>query len=309
MKKILSVILVLSMIFGTAGSAFAVAIPEKPYENSNFFSYKDYTLHYRVYDGDSADKKQIMLIHGFCLSTASLEGVAEEYMTAGYDVVTVDAPNFGYSVRETTNMELLDREEIIHALMCHLGGKWIVGGHSMGGGIAINIATDYSESVSGLVLFAPQTNVKAEGFAAKMARTKLMQTIMEVVCAFALRMPFVVRMLVEMSFSDKEFAKSYDLDRITAPISVDGTGAGVAIMSSHTRGTDFEKLSVLNIPCVIFTATEDKVASAENLKTIIDSAPEGTLVYNFEKGGHMMMEYNPEDVAALSLPVMAEMIK
>jgi pimeloyl-ACP methyl ester carboxylesterase len=284
--------------------ALAVAIPEKPYENSCFFKYKDYTLHYRVYDGDPADKKQIMLIHGFCLSTASLEGIAEKYMTAGYDVVTVDAPNFGYSTRETDNMELLDREEIIYALMCSLGGKWIVGGHSMGGGIAINIATDYSESVSGLVLYAPQTNVKAEGLTAKMAKSKLMQTIMEVICAFALRMPFLVRMLVEMSFSDKEFAKSYDLERITAPISVDGTGAGVAIMSSHTRGTDFEKLSTLNIPCVIFTASEDRVASAENLEIIINSAPEGTLVYNFEKGGHMMMEYNPEGVAELSLPVM-----
>lgn len=306
MKKILCLFIILAMVFALSVPSFAVSIPEKPYENSNFFTYKDYTLHYRVYDGDSADKKQIMLIHGFCLSTASLEGVAEEYMVAGYDVVTVDAPNFGYSTRETTDMELLDREEIIHALMCHLGGKWIMGGHSMGGGIAINIATDYSEDVSGLVLYAPQTNVKAEGLTAKMARTKLMQTMMNTVCALALRMPFLVRMLVEMSFSDKDFANSYDLSRITAPISVDGTGAGVAIMSSHTRGTDFQKLSELKIPCVIFTASEDKVASAENLQTIIDSAPEGALVCNFEKGGHMMMEYNPEGVAELSLPVMAQ---
>ena len=304
MKRFLSLIIASIMIFTLWVPALAVPIPEKPYENSHFFSYKDYTLHYRVYDGDSADERQIMLIHGFCLSTASLEGVAEEYMAAGYDVVTVDAPNFGYSTRETDDMELLDREEIIHALMCNLGGKWIVGGHSMGGGIAINIATDYSEIVSGLVLYAPQTNIKAEGFTAIMAKSKLMQTMMEAVCAFALRVPFVVRMLVEMSFSDKEFAKSYDLERITAPISVDGTGAGVAIMSSHTRGTDFEKLSELNIPCVIFTASEDRVASAENLETIIASTPEGTLVCNFEKGGHMMMEYNPKEVAELSLPVM-----
>ena len=90
MKKILSMLIVLTMLFSFSVPAFAVAIPEKPYDNSNFFSYKDYTLHYRVYDGDPADKKQILLIHGFCLSTASLEGVAEEYMAAGYDVVTVE---------------------------------------------------------------------------------------------------------------------------------------------------------------------------------------------------------------------------
>ena len=305
MKKILSLILITAMLLSLSVSAMAVAIPEKPYDNSNFFSYKDYTLHYRVYDGDPADKKQVLLVHGFCLSTASLEGVAEEYMAAGYDVVTVDAPNFGYSTRETNDMQLLDREEIIYALMCDIGGRWIVGGHSMGGGIAINIATDYSDIVSGLVLYAPQTNVKAEGLTAMMARTKLMQTMMNTVCALAVRMPFLVRMLVDMSFSSKEFANNYDLSRITDPMSVDGTGAGVAIMSSHTRGTDFQKLSTLNIPCVIFTASVDKVASADNLQTIIDSAPEGKVVYNFEEGGHMMMEYSPKEVAELSLPIMA----
>ena len=70
MKKILCLFIILAMVFALSVPSFAVSIPEKPYENSNFFTYKDYTLHYRVYDGDSADKKQIMLIHGFCLSTA-----------------------------------------------------------------------------------------------------------------------------------------------------------------------------------------------------------------------------------------------
>lgn len=303
MKKIWSLILILSLFSGFSVPAFAAEIPEKPYDNSNFFSYKDYTLHYRIYDGDPENLKQILLIHGFCLSTASLEGVAEEYMSAGYDVITVDAPNFGYSSRETNETELLDREEVIYALMCHLGGKWIVGGHSMGGGIAVNIATDYSDRVSGLILYAPQTNTKAEGITAKFSASCFMQSLFSAVLAVALKLPFVVRLLVEMSFSDKEYAENYDLNRITAPLSIDGTGAGISIMSSHTRNTDFRKLSELAVPCVIFTSSDDKVASEENLNKIIQFAPEGTEVYNFEKGGHMMMEYSPEEVAALSIPV------
>ena len=306
MKKIMSIVLIVTMLFSLALTAFATEIPEMPYDNSRFFSYKDYTLHYRVYDGDPADKRQVLLIHGFCLSTASLEGVAEEYMAEGYDVVTVDAPNFGYSTRETDKMQLLDREEIIYALMCHIGGKWIVGGHSMGGGIAINIATDYGENVTGLVLYAPQTNTEATGIGAFMSKACLMQTVMNTVLKLALRIPLIVRMLVEMSFSSKEFAENYDLSRITAPLSVDNTGAGISIMSTHTRGTDFDKLSELKIPCVVFTASEDRVAMADNLQTIIANAPEGKVVYNFEEGGHMMMEYNPKEVAELSLPIMAK---
>ena len=306
MKKILSLLIIATVIFSMGTVAYATSIPEKPYDNSKFFTYGDYTLHYRVYDGNPADDKQILLVHGFCLSTASLEGMAEEYMKAGYDIVIVDAPNFGYSSRETTNIKLLDREEVIHALMTQIGGKWIVGGHSMGGGIAINIATDYSEDVSGLELYAPQTNTAPTPIMAKLSASFIMRNAMNMILWFALRMPALVRLLVEMSFSDKDFAKNYDLDRITAPLSVDGTGAGISIMSSHTRNSDFEALSKLNIPCVIFTATEDKVAVAENLQTIIDHAPKGTAVYNFDKGGHMMMEYSPEKVAELSLPIMAE---
>ena len=306
MKKILSLIAIVTMILSLSVSVMAIPIPEKPYENSRFFSYEDYTLHYRVYDGDPADKRQVLLVHGFCLSTASLEGVAQEYMKAGYDVVTVDAPNFGYSSRETSRTNLLEREEIIHELMKYLGGKWIVGGHSMGGGIAINIATTYSEDVTGLVLYAPQTNTEANWFTAKISKTCLVQTMMNIVLKTALRMPAVVRLLVEMSFSSKEFAESYELSRITAPLSVDGTGAGISIMSSHTISSDFEKLSRLDIPCVIFTADEDKVAMADNLQTIIDHAPEDTAVYNFKEGGHMMMEYSPAEVAELSVPVMAK---
>ena len=138
-----------------------------------------------------------------------------------------------------------------------------------------------------------------------MSKTCFMKTMMNIILKVALRMPALVRLLVEMSFSDKAFAKEYDLKRITEPLSVDGTGAGISIMSSHTRGTDFDKLSTLDIPCVIFTASEDKVALEDNLQTIISYAPKGTAVYNFEKGGHMMMEYNPKEVAELSLPIMA----
>ena len=158
MKKALSLILAVIMAFSLCTVAFAADTAEKPFDNSNFFCSGEYTLHYRTYEPDGKTKGQILLVHGFCLSTASLEGIAEEYQKAGYFVVTVDAPNFGYSTRENLDMELVDRESLIFALAEELGGTWVVGGHSMGGGIALNLASMYPETFTGLVLFAPQTN-------------------------------------------------------------------------------------------------------------------------------------------------------
>lgn len=297
MKKLMSFVLAFLMLLGLCSSAFAVA-PEGPFENSRFYDYGDYTLHYRVFDPEGACEKQIMLIHGFCLSTVSLEGVAQEYAKKGYRTILVDAPNFGYSSRETNSTVLLSREELIGSLMTSLGGEWIVGGHSMGGGIAINLACDYSESVTGLVLFAPQTSAETEGKKQNPIMGMMMQTVYNVILGICLKFPFLVRIFVSASFSDGEYAKNYDLNRVTGPLALPGTGAGISVMTTHTEGPDFDKLKTLGIPCVIIIAENDKVAMKDNLQAIIDNAPEDTEVYEFEQGGHMMMEYAPAEVAA-----------
>ena len=141
MKKLISLLLVAVMLFSFCSIASA-AEAGTPFNNSRYYSVGDYTLHYRVFETENPTK-QILLIHGFCLSTVSLEGVAEEYKKAGYRTVLVDAPDFGYSSRENKKTELRSREELIGSLMLSLGGKWIVGGHSMGGGIAINLIVGF----------------------------------------------------------------------------------------------------------------------------------------------------------------------
>lgn len=294
MKKFISILLSLVMVFSFAQLSFAAddSETELPFANSEFYKVGDYTLHYRVYEPDEV-KNQILLIHGFCLSSVSLEDIAELYMEDGYKVVLVDSPNFGYSSRENANTELKDREEVIYSLMDELGGKFIVGGHSMGGGIAINLACDYPETVTGLVLFAPQTSAQSDETTAALSRSVLVQGFYSTVLNIAARIPLLVKMLVAMSFSDVEFAKDYDISRITEPLLVEKTGAGIAVMTSHTKGADLQKFKELNIPCVIITAQNDMVASKSNLEAIIDNAPIGSVFYEFETGGHMMMEYDP----------------
>lgn len=303
MKKIAAVLLSVIMMFSFVSVAFAEGEAELPFDNSKFYTSGEYTIHYRTFEPVGALKGQIFLVHGFCLSTVSLEGVAAEYAKAGYRVVLADAPNFGYSSRETGSTKLVDRETLLYGLIAELGGTWIVGGHSMGGGIAINLATDHPETFTGAILFAPQTSNEVNGAMAMMMRSGLMQTMYTMVLKFALMFPSVVRSLVEMSFSDKDFAASYDLSRITDPFRQSGSGAGVAIMASHARGSDLEAFSKLDIPCVILTAEDDRVANADNLQAIIDNAPKGTVVEKGLKGGHMMMEYNPALAAELTLAV------
>ena len=305
MKRLTALFMAVLMMFVFSSSAFA-ADSEKPFENSGFYEVGDYTIHYRTYLPEGTAKNQILLIHGFCLSTASLEGVAEEYENAGYKVVTVDVPNFGYSSRETSKTAELSREEIIYSLTEYLGGTWIVGGHSMGGGIALNLAADYPGTYTGLVLYAPQTSSEVATMMKPIIGGKLMQSVYNIILRLALMFPSTVRSLVEMSFSDKDYAARYDLSRISDPLRIKGTGAGITIMTSHAKGPDFDKISQLSIPAVVITAKEDKVASAENLDAIITALGENVVTYECEKGGHMMMEYDPVIVAEKTLPVIEQ---
>lgn len=309
MKKIVSLILVVVMIFTAIPFAFAVDT-DKPFDNSEFYKVNDdYTLHYRVFEAEGEEKNKVVLLHGFCLSGVTFEGLAEIYANNGYTTILVDVPNFGYSSRETSETDLMDREDVIFALLENLGGTFVVGGHSMGGGLAINLATDHPETVTGLVLFAPQTSADASETQIPAFLHKPMQIMMETVRKVILYFPTLIRYaLVAGSFSSMEFAKDYDITKITDPFTIEGTGAGIAIMSTHTRGSDLSNLKELHIPCVIVTADKDMVASADNLQAIIDNAPKGTKVVNFAEGGHMMMEYNPTKAAGETLPVI-EMCK
>lgn len=309
MKKTLSLLLSFLMIFSCLSVVcFAEVGDAVPFENSEYFECGDYSLHYRTYGNSRSCRAQVMLLHGFGLSGASLEGIAREYAKENYFVVTPDIPNFGYSSRETEKTSLLSREELVLALMEQLGGKWIVGGHSMGGGIAVNVAIDDPERVTGLVLFAPQTSVESEGAVSKLMKSRVMQTVFGAIIGLVKPFPSLVRPLVAVSFSDIRFAKDYDVSKISAPLALEGTGAGMAIMASHTRGTDLEAFKALKIPTVIIKAENDMVANKKNLQNLIDFAPAQTSVYCVQKGGHMMMEYNPEKTAELTLPVMERMI-
>ena len=66
----------------------------------------------------------------------------------GYECVAADLPDFGYSTREAPGIQVIEREELIISLMNELAPdeEWILAGHSMGGGVAVNIAASRPDS-------------------------------------------------------------------------------------------------------------------------------------------------------------------
>lgn len=132
-----------SLILGFSdcfGQELRTTFPGKPYENSHFLKIDSATFHYRIYnEGIKIPKGKVLLVHGFCGSTFCWRKNIDTLVDAGYLVVAIDLPGFGYSDRNLhVNQSNSGRAHLIWELLAKIDQddkrKWNIVGHSMGGG-------------------------------------------------------------------------------------------------------------------------------------------------------------------------------
>lgn len=303
--KFISVVMSVVMLFCCAcvNVSAADALYETPYENSQWFTSGDYTLHYRTIEPDGNCVGQIMLLHGFGMSGASMAYMADYYVEAGYKCVLVDLPNHGYSTRETAKMQLVARETLVEQLMAELGGTWILGGHSMGGGVAVNVAVNNPETVTALMLYCPQTSMAVEPPMDAFMRSFIMTGMFETIISVGTRIGFIMDIVVDFAMQDDEYVASYDATEIVAPLHIKGTGAGLAVMSSHAMGPDYEMISAMETPVLVVKGDADNIADENNLNSLCEAlTDEQSVVIS---GGHMIIQTKVEEVAQATLDFLA----
>ncbi len=300
-KKILRVFavsLAFVMIFTVAASA--VPFPtEEPFENSQYFTQGDYKIHYRVFDAEGQQKGRILFMHGFLVSTYSWENMAAEMTKAGYTCVLADLPNFGYSSREDADTVTVPREELMVDLMQSMAPleSWLVAGHSMGGGVAMNIAIEHEE-IAGLLLFCPAPNSASP--AMNPIITSLMGSLYTAFFKVASYPKMLARLLVAYLSVDLQFGLNYDVAKLTDPLQLDGSGPGIAYMSINTRTTDLSALQGLGMPILLVQGEKDNTLPKEMVEQTNAALPQATL-YVVMGGGHMCNENRAVELAGVTL--------
>lgn len=293
MKKILALLLSVLMIFSLTVTSFAAE--NKPFEDSEFFEYGDYSIHYRVWDAEN-EIGQIFMIHGFALSSYCWTELAERLVAAGYTCVMADLPDFGYSSRENSATEKLPREDIMHALMTYLSDEpWYVAGHSMGGYIAQAVAAKYPDSVNNLLLYATGGNDNSPALA-KLMGNDMFVSIMGPLMQLMVEFDFLVKMFLNIGLNDDDYAADYDISKITKPLKIDGTGKGACYSFSMLPNTDYEALKN-GKPVLFMNGSKDSVIPDSSKDSIRNVLPEGSEDIIIENGGHMFIE-NLADISA-----------
>lgn len=308
LTRFFALVLALTLALSLSLPAFALGAqrpdPEKPFDNSAFFDYKDYRIHYRTFPAEN-EKGQIFMIHGFALSSYCFVMLAEKLVEAGYTCVLADLPDFGYSTRETKDTVQLPRDEIMHALMQDLSDKpWFVAGHSMGGYVALGVAQSYPGSVKNLLLYGTNGNDGAGGAPAKlMANDTFVSTVGPLMELMGKSKP-LVRLLYIFACNSFSFAMHYDVSKITDPYYIKGTGAGAIRNFSMLPPTDYAAVKTMP-PILFLNGDKDFVITDSTRKNLRAALPDGSVDYVVKGAGHMVIETHAAETAQVTVDFLA----
>lgn len=279
-------------------SLSAFAAEEKPFENSQFYTEGKYTIHYRVLEAEN-EKGKMLMLHGFACSTSTWEPIAAEMVESGYTCVLVDLPGFGYSTRETEveDENVIARETLVINLMKTIApmDEWHVAGHSMGGGVAMNIAC-LEPTIKSLVLVCPCPIAEQTGVMASMMASKPMGMMANFIFEHLTKITPLLRLVAYFAFMDWDFTKDYDLTPLSKPLQIHNTGYSNMITSVRAMPNDFERISKLEMPVFVAQADKDMILTSSMKKTVADAFPDSTN-YVVEGGGHMCNENRATEIS------------
>lgn len=159
-KWIVGIVLILFILLSIIPYLFSlreVNVNDKPYDNSQFYSYQNTKYHFRVFKKEIT-KHKVALIHGFSASTFSFRKNADFLSENNCYVVAIDMPGFGYSdkseqanytdsVKITALYNILKKQD---SLLNNFD-KWIIVGHSMGANISAQFASRYNQQTKALI--------------------------------------------------------------------------------------------------------------------------------------------------------------
>lgn len=300
-KKLIAILMSLIMVFGM----FTISISADEVVTDGYYEEGEYSIHYTVVPAEGEFKGRIMFIHGFLYSGTTWNGMAEIMSAEGYDCYLVDLPNFGYSTRETADTQLIAREALVVNFMETIAptSEWIVAGHSMGGGVAMNIACE--NDLEALMLFCPSTiYTQGNSMISSLATNDFVSKMMDGIFKMVLSSDLIVKAAVYMTTGDMEYAKNYDASLLADPLMIPGTGAGMLLASANAQNTDMEALSAIDTPTLLVWANGDNVISADIVSEVTAALPEAEL-QNVD-GSHIVIETNPDTLAEISLAFLAK---
>lgn len=235
-------------------------------------------IHHQRWDG--GEKGTLVLVPGTSAWAETWVEVAKPLSDAGYDVVALDLPPFGYSERPVGGdygrpaqaariaglIEALELEEVVLV------------GHSFGGGATVETAMRHPERLSRLILLDVALGLGQEPAAAPPG------PVAEVLVAMTMTNPWFTRTGVESMVADPASATEERVDRYRLPLVVEGTTGAVAAWLPELAApgpswaAEEERYAQIGLPTTVIWGAEDAATPLEQGEHLVELLPDAELV-------------------------------
>ena len=263
-------------------------IKELASDNDKFISIEEREIRYRISGED--DNPNIILIHGFGNSINTWRKVIPK-LEQHYRVTVLDLIGFGLSEKpEYYDYSNKNQARTISLFAEALNlGEFIIGGHSLGGAIAVHVALN-NEQTTGMVLFNP--GIITTGVPEFTRYLNLIFPFARVSAKQFSDRDFRVQFL-KNSFIDPSIVTDEVIDNIMLGVKTEGYMKGTtSMMNKFYVANEKELLPEINVPTLIVFGQEDRTKSLEEALTLNQNI-RGSKLTLIEKVGHYVQEEAP----------------
>ncbi len=273
-----------------------IPVAELADEDDQFVTVDGISLRYQAWGTPQQDQPTIVLLHGFANSLYTFRQLGP-LLGEDYYVVAVDLPGFGLSDKpDDHDYSNASQASVVEAFIKQLKLEQVViGGHSLGGTLAVHLAVDAPEIVGvflmnpGIIttgvppatqyLFFPFQRIAAKTFADRVFRERF------------LKMGFVNDDLVTEEVMDEIMLTTQTADYI---------GGATQLMLYYVAGNEIAMLDDIRVPVLIIWGALDSNKPMDESRQLQSLIPNSQLVV-IDNAGHYVHEEATEQTAAAVL--------
>ena len=208
-------------------------------------------------------------------------------------VVALDLKGFGYSERPADgDYSLAAQARLVGDLMDRLGiSRAAVLGHSMGGAIALRLATTCPQKVDRLILVG---SASPNEMVPRLAGSPPLRYLLRLGTALVLHQPWLRESVLRQGFYDPAFLSPEMLEEFRRSARIRGSTNAIASLLSDAARDDAVDLSRVSQPVLLLWGEGDRWTSLRLARRLVDELPDARLRV-IDRARHMVLEERAEE--------------
>ena len=318
LRKLLTILLVITCVIVILPYLIPLSddtvleLREMPYENSQMTTVNGTFIHYRTYEGKGEPKGKLLMIHGLGGSTYSYEASVKGLTLAGYHVMLVDLPGFGYSQRNpkydhSQKNRARDLWQLIKKIEEEDGRfgtdkfNWTLVGHSMGGGTAAAMASENPKETERVILV--DGAVFDDGRNGNLFQIPFIKRYLQLALEYLVINEGRITSFLTSAYGQEP--SSEQIEGYLKPLLLKGTAKSAGTLLKTSKNLQEEELKAIQPEIIGIWGAEDSWVSVDQAYGLKELLPDMKL-YIIEGAGHCPMETHTEAFNQIMLEILSE---